>query len=607
MADLFGSLLTIGQKKQSLPSPSPSTSSASSSVSSASSSSSGPTSSLLQHHKSIRIQLNGNAINWTLDDPALSFERLQAYVRAAFFIPHNQPFSICARSTLFPSSSIVARPIVDDSSFHRALIVSDVFFDINLEPASAQGLPSTVPASNPVNSSSVWSTPSSIPAFAAAASTHSSYPFSLPSVSSLPAVPSLSSKHGQSHAPHAPHASHPPHAHPISNGLPPVQVQKHSNPRVSGVTQIIRQKLQFTNEGQWKKFSARRLELIDSMSLSSRKASEQEDVIIAVADTLREEYGFPPVALPDFDKLVRAAVQSVRRNRKRLPKSKAKLVSKKESASPSPSAASTPAHSPSAAHAVPISAGSVSSVNSDLGFDSTSVKLEPIVTLPSIRTTMPSPQPWPSPSSAVSDTLVGSDYLARPALSRASSSYSSYLSVSSSANESPDPYSTSASSLSLSPLSLARASSVSSVSPRTLPSLSPVSTSLFALDLIYQDSVRTCTILPSDIAACGQSCLAFLLQAVRQTLSLSESVSIALYYYRSTTVSPESLAAVDASSKVQITSDLEAELILRVPVSDGHQMRVEVVTSTDPPAHPTQSWPKNDKTRRISIGALVSA
>ncbi|KAK9480369.1 transcription factor Vhr1-domain-containing protein [Lipomyces japonicus] len=106
---------------------------------------------------------------------------------------------------------------------------------------------------------------------------------------------------------------------------PPAKISPQA--RVSGVTQTIRSKLHFTDEGQWKKFSARRLELIDSMALSSKKASEQDDVIIAVADTLREEYGFAPHTLPDFDKLVRAAVQSVRRNRKRLPKGKARSKS----------------------------------------------------------------------------------------------------------------------------------------------------------------------------------------------------------------------------------------------------------------------------------------
>ncbi|CAN6672427.1 hypothetical protein TRVA0_046S00562 [Trichomonascus vanleenenianus] len=90
----------------------------------------------------------------------------------------------------------------------------------------------------------------------------------------------------------------------------------------SGVTQAIRSKLAFTDESKWKRFSARRLELIDGLALSSKKASEQDEQISRVANTLREEYGFPVETLGDFDKLVRAAIQSVRRNRKRQPKGK---------------------------------------------------------------------------------------------------------------------------------------------------------------------------------------------------------------------------------------------------------------------------------------------
>jgi hypothetical protein len=85
----------------------------------------------------------------------------------------------------------------------------------------------------------------------------------------------------------------------------------------SGVTQTIRCKLNFSDEIKWRKFSARRLELIDDLELSSKKASEQDDKIYYVANSLRQEYGFPVETLADFDKLVRAGIQSVRRNRKR--------------------------------------------------------------------------------------------------------------------------------------------------------------------------------------------------------------------------------------------------------------------------------------------------
>ncbi|KAG5421193.1 hypothetical protein I9W82_000283 [Candida metapsilosis] len=88
-------------------------------------------------------------------------------------------------------------------------------------------------------------------------------------------------------------------------------------PSKLGVTHSIRHKLNFLDERLWKRFSARRLELIDTMDLSSRKASEQELEIRKVAETLRTEFQYDVSYTADFDKLVRAAVQSVRRNRKR--------------------------------------------------------------------------------------------------------------------------------------------------------------------------------------------------------------------------------------------------------------------------------------------------
>ena len=96
-----------------------------------------------------------------------------------------------------------------------------------------------------------------------------------------------------------------------------------------GVTHAIRTKLNFLDERLWKRFSARRLELIDTLDLSSRKASEQEREIKRVAEALRTEFGYTPDYEQDFDKLVRAAVQSVRRNRKRSSKSKKSHVDNK--------------------------------------------------------------------------------------------------------------------------------------------------------------------------------------------------------------------------------------------------------------------------------------
>lgn len=91
-----------------------------------------------------------------------------------------------------------------------------------------------------------------------------------------------------------------------------------------GVTHAIRQRLNFTDERLWKRFSARRLEMIDTMDLLSKKASEQEDEIKQVADSLRKEFEYSEEYFGDFDKLVRAAVQSVRRNRKRSSNSRRK-------------------------------------------------------------------------------------------------------------------------------------------------------------------------------------------------------------------------------------------------------------------------------------------
>lgn len=102
-----------------------------------------------------------------------------------------------------------------------------------------------------------------------------------------------------------------------------------SDDKKIGVTHAIREKLNFLDERLWKRFLARRLELIDTLDLSSRKASDQEDEIKKVADMLRLEFKYGPEYFPDFDKLVRAAVQSVRRNRKRSTKTRRNNVRKR--------------------------------------------------------------------------------------------------------------------------------------------------------------------------------------------------------------------------------------------------------------------------------------
>lgn len=87
-----------------------------------------------------------------------------------------------------------------------------------------------------------------------------------------------------------------------------------------GTTHKIREQLDFTDEVKWKQFSSRRLELIDKFELSKHKASEQDENIKQIANMLRIEFEFPIEATQGFEKLVTAAVQSVRRNRKRSKK-----------------------------------------------------------------------------------------------------------------------------------------------------------------------------------------------------------------------------------------------------------------------------------------------
>lgn len=135
-----------------------------------------------------------------------------------------------------------------------------------------------------------------------------------PSPSPPPSSSSSSSPHPQT-AQHLRQAHHSPTSYSLA-------LSSSSMSKGSGMTQLIRQKLNFTDETLWKRFSARRLELIDVLSLSEKKASEQDQNIRQVANQLRTEYSYPDESLPDFEKLLRAGIQSVRRNRKRVPKSK---------------------------------------------------------------------------------------------------------------------------------------------------------------------------------------------------------------------------------------------------------------------------------------------
>ncbi|KAL6948060.1 hypothetical protein ACO0OE_002080 [Hanseniaspora uvarum] len=85
----------------------------------------------------------------------------------------------------------------------------------------------------------------------------------------------------------------------------------------NGTTYKIRESLQFLDNKKWKLFSTRRLELIDRFKLFEKKASEQDCNIERIANILRTEFDYSIEHQVDFEKLVTAAVQSVRRNRKR--------------------------------------------------------------------------------------------------------------------------------------------------------------------------------------------------------------------------------------------------------------------------------------------------
>ncbi|AMD19989.1 HCL162Wp [Eremothecium sinecaudum] len=90
----------------------------------------------------------------------------------------------------------------------------------------------------------------------------------------------------------------------------------------NGTTHKIREQLNFKDNKKWKQFSSRRLELIDKFGLSERKASEQDENIRQLATILRTEFRYPASTAGEFEKLVTAAVQSVRRNRKRCTKNR---------------------------------------------------------------------------------------------------------------------------------------------------------------------------------------------------------------------------------------------------------------------------------------------
>lgn len=144
-----------------------------------------------------------------------------------------------------------------------------------------------------------------------------------------------------------------------------------------GTTHKIRAQLNFSDEKKWKKFSGRRLELIDSFGLSQHKASEQDDNIKQIATILRNEFEYPETVSGEFEKLVTAAVQSVRRNRKR---SKKKLLDSKKKIA-SGKIQKTPLSPPSSSNM----GSSCSASNASSSDEDASVKEEPI--LPALSST----------------------------------------------------------------------------------------------------------------------------------------------------------------------------------------------------------------------------
>ncbi|KAK9329698.1 transcription factor Vhr1-domain-containing protein [Lipomyces starkeyi] len=580
--------------------------------------------------KTLRIECGARVIQWNLEDEHLNFSRLQNYIQSAFFIEDERQFSIRYKPAVYGNKSEY-QYIHDDASLHEALGNVDIFVEVQMhkldEDDSKLGLsftefrrPNTMESALPeyasaaANSSRYWHLHppsqahgpySTIATSPVSPSTHSA---SVPKFhgiapilpTSPPSLPSLSSSADVLQR------------RKSSIFIPP-PLKRASSTRISGVTQTIRQKLQFTDEGQWKKFSARRLELIDSMSLSTKKASEQDDVIIAVADTLRDEYGFPPQTLPDFDKLVRAAVQSVRRNRKRLPKSKARSKSlsverdnPKDEQQQQPQLIQLRAQWPLSPEL--LSGVENISVSSTVSSEAAKPDVAPcgmnyVNYRPPLRSRRSEPAiVSPRPLSSSHPSLVRS-----PTASSSSSSTSTFSSCLS-ADDEQNFYSTGTGTFVNSRDNL----------PRTLPTSATFMSgpqSSMILELIYSGRVIPCAIHLADLRGNTQSSLSFLLNTVRKTLALLDDAPVALYYFR-----------VSDGLRVQITSEDDANLAMRAAppgVADTavQALRVEVITMTQVQAlHQQQqqsttrgspslklapSTSSADAAQRISIGALV--
>ncbi|KAK9239313.1 transcription factor Vhr1-domain-containing protein [Lipomyces kononenkoae] len=576
--------------------------------------------------KTLRIECSGRVIQWHLDDEHLNFSRLQNYIQSAFFIEDERQFSMRYKVATY-SDNTGYQYIHNDASLQEALGNVDICVEVQIHKLEeGKGGLSFTALRRPNKTESGLT----VSVNAAANSsryvhlrspTHVQGPYG--TVATSPVSPSAhTATFPQARGFFWPiHPTPSPSLASLSSSAEVLQrrkssifipppLKRSSSTRISGVTQTIRQKLQFTDEGQWKKFSARRLELIDSMSLSTKKASEQDDVIIAVADTLREEYGFPPQTLPDFDKLVRAAVQSVRRNRKRLPKSKARSKSLSVERDSPKEEHQKLSQSAQLKGQWPSSSNQVNRVGSsetltDVSSDAARPGSAPCsISYVSYRPALLSRRSEPAMISSTAQSFSHASLLRSPTESLSSST--STLSSCLSGEDDQDFYSTCTGTVVHSRDNLPR----SLPGPATLTSLSQ---SPMIMELIYDGRVIPCAIHLSELAGTEQSVLSFFLNTVRKTLSLHHDAPVALYYLRSSD-----------GVRVQITSDVDANLALRTAVPSAgatkmQNLRVEVITMTQVQAlhqlqqsathhSPSPQLPPSssaDAASRISIGALV--
>lgn len=152
--------------------------------------------------------------------------------------------------------------------------------------------------------------------------------------------------------------------------------QVHRGPGTSAraeSTAYLRNRLQFHDEVRWKRFSTRRLELINALRLDENKASKQEREIRNVAKILCDEFEYSSSAIRDFEKLVRLGVQSVRRNRHRptktgsLPTTSFEVMGSAAPSQPVPSSSSPAASAAPVMRQLPQNMGAALGLLAELG------------------------------------------------------------------------------------------------------------------------------------------------------------------------------------------------------------------------------------------------